>query len=177
MLTLSLFRHTKSTWNDPGLSDLDRPLAPRGEKAAPIMGAYMRSIELAPGRVFCSPALRAVQTARLALSQLQDIPEMVFDKRLYHADSEDLFAIIHQAPSEASSIMIIGHNPGLHVFALDLVGESRTDLIAALAGKFPTGALAVFSFEAEGWPEIEARQATLKIFMTPKQLPPRHKAQ
>ena len=171
MLTLSLFRHTKSIWHDQDLGDFDRALAPCGEHAAPAMGTYMRSIELSPELVLCSPALRAVQTARLTLSELPETPKIEFDERLYHAGSDNLFAILHKMSDAYSSIMIIGHNPGLHVFALELVGESRADLVGAMSGKFPTGALAVFSIDVQNWSEIEERQATLKVFMTPKRLP------
>ena len=171
MLTLSLFRHTKSNWPDTDLGDFDRALAPRGEQAAPAMGAYMRSIDLSPELVLCSPALRAVQTARLTLSELPETPKIEFDERLYHAGSDDLLAILREVSDSFESIMIIGHNPGLHVFALDLVDKSRADLVGAMSGKFPTGALAVFSVDVQNWGEIETRQATLKEFMTPKQLP------
>jgi len=171
VLTLSLFRHTKSNWPDTDLGDFDRELAPRGEQAAPAMGAYMRSVDLSPELVLCSPALRAVQTARLTLCELPETPKIEFDERLYHAGSDNLLAILYEVSDAYASIMIIGHNPGLHVFALDLVGASRGDLVGAMSTKFPTGALAVFSFDVQNWTEIEARQATLNVFMTPKRLP------
>lgn len=177
MLTLSLFRHAKSSWQESGDDDFDRPLAPRGEDAAPAMGAYMRSISLSPRLVLCSPALRAVQTARLTLAELPEPPEVYLDERLYNANSDTLLAIIRDVGSDVSSLMIIGHNPGLHVLAVDCVGESRADLIAALARKFPTAALAVVAFDENSWRDINPRHATLKVFMSPKRLPAPRKAE
>ena len=44
MLTLVLLRHAKSSWDTPSLADFDRPLAKRGQKAAPRMGAELAEL-------------------------------------------------------------------------------------------------------------------------------------
>src|SRR5262249_41406064 len=67
MLPLMLLRHAKSSWDDGSLEDFDRPLAPRGEAAAPRMGAYMAAHDLAPQLILCSPAVRTRQTLDLVL--------------------------------------------------------------------------------------------------------------
>ena len=67
MLTLTLFRHAKSSWATPGLPDFDRPLAPRGEEAAPLMAAFLAESGLAPDLVLCSSARRTRETLDLAL--------------------------------------------------------------------------------------------------------------
>ncbi|NIP89767.1 MAG: histidine phosphatase family protein, partial [Gammaproteobacteria bacterium] len=72
MKTLLLLRHAKSSWDDPSLEDFDRPLAPRGEKAAPVMAAYLASKGLRPDLVLCSPAARARQTWALVAQSLGD---------------------------------------------------------------------------------------------------------
>src|SRR5258706_139440 len=58
MLTLLLLRHAKSSWDDPSLDDFDRPLAPRGAKAASLMGAYIERHKLKPDLVLSSAAVR-----------------------------------------------------------------------------------------------------------------------
>lgn len=62
MKTLYLLRHAKSSWKDPGLDDLDRPLNKRGRETAKTMAAYLRRAKISPDVVLCSTAVRAKQT-------------------------------------------------------------------------------------------------------------------
>ena len=72
MLTLSLLRHAKSSWDDGSIEDFERPLAKRGESAAPRMGAFMAEHDLAPQLILCSImmtlTLRGVTTCFSLLS-------------------------------------------------------------------------------------------------------------
>jgi len=61
-MRLWLLRHAKSSWNDPGLKDRNRPLAPRGERAADRMRDYLDTEGIGPALVLCSSALRTRQT-------------------------------------------------------------------------------------------------------------------
>ena len=58
MRTLLLMRHAKSSWDEPGLADLERPLAARGRLAAPLVARHLRERGLMPDLVLCSPAVR-----------------------------------------------------------------------------------------------------------------------
>lgn len=62
MLRLILVRHAKSGWDDPGLDDHDRPLAPRGRRAAGWLGTALRDGGFLPETILCSSALRTRQT-------------------------------------------------------------------------------------------------------------------
>ena len=98
MKTLLLLRHAKSAWDDPSLKDYDRPLAPRGERAAPVMGAYMWDEDLIPEVVLCSPALRARQTWDAVEAQFDmDIPIQFLDE-LYHATATMIHRTIPRSP-------------------------------------------------------------------------------
>lgn len=169
MPLLSIFRHAKSSWSDPGLSDFDRPLAPRGEKAAPRMGAYMAQAGLVPDLVLCSTAARARQTLEGALPHWRVVPEIRYEESLYHAGPEQMLRQINRIPEDCAHAMLIGHNPGMHSLALGLVGAGAPELIDDMSFKFPTAALAVIAFDAR-WPDIGSGQGRLTHYMVPKRL-------
>ena len=170
MLTLSLFRHAKSSWADPSLGDFDRPLAPRGEEAAPRMGAFLTERGLIPDLVLCSASRRTRQTLSLAFKHLKSQPEALFLDDLYHATVPALTAFIRGAPLAAHHLMLVGHNPGLQALALDLIGGGDPAGRRAIAHKFPSGAVAAMSCDAVNWAAIRSGAAYLTIFATPKQL-------
>ena len=170
MLTLTLFRHAKSSWAEPGLQDFDRPLAPRGEEAAPLMGAVLAERGLIPDLVLCSASRRTRQTLSRAFGGLKTQPETQFLDGIYHATVPALLAIIRTAPADKHHLMLIGHNPGLQALALELIGGGDPASRRGIAHKFPSAAVAVMTFDAPNWAAIGPGGAYLTIFMTPKQL-------
>ena len=176
MLTLTLLRHAKSSWDDPGLDDYDRPLAKRGKKAAPEVGAAMAAMALRPDLVLCSGATRARATLDRVLGKLgAPVPQVVYDDAVYMATPEALLARLHRiGPGEAGEtprhVMVVGHNPGLEELALLLVGSGAADDTARMTEKFPTAAVAVIGFNADSWGLIEPGSGRLEHFLTPKQL-------
>jgi phosphohistidine phosphatase len=171
MPTLSLLRHAKSSWANPLLEDFDRPLAPRGQKAAPRMGAFIAERGLIPDLILCSGSTRTRETLALAAGQWPSAPETVYDDALYHATVPALFAQLHAAPEAKAHIMMVGHNPGLHSFALQLVGRGEGADLRNLAHKFPSGALAVIAFDKPHWRDIAPGDGHLTLFARPKHLP------
>ena len=169
MLTLSLFRHAKSSWADPSLEDFDRPLAPRGLKAAPAMGAFMAQ-KVRPDLVLCSPARRTRGTLALVAGQIGD-PRALYPSDFYLPTPETLLAAIQATESSVRHLMVVGHNPGLHALAAALTGPHEGADAKALSAKFPTAGLAVIVFSAEVWPDIRPGTGRLDLFMTPKRLP------
>jgi phosphohistidine phosphatase len=171
MLTLSLFRHAKSNWDDAGVKDFDRPLAKRGQAAAPRMGAFMATRGLAPELILCSPAVRTRQTLDLALPSLPDGPTVVYEEGLYLAAATLLLARLRRIDAKVRHAMIVGHDPGLHGLALELAGSGDAEEMQALAAKFPTAGLAVISFSVDEWASVGPGTGRLEVFMTPKRLP------
>jgi phosphohistidine phosphatase len=172
MLTLSLFRHAKSSWDDAALADHDRPLGPRGRRDAPRMGAYMAAHRLVPDIVLCSTALRTRQTVELTVPELpKPRPEVQIVDSLYLASAAGLMKHVRAIEPQVSHAMIVGHNPGLHGLATRLAGAGDSEALAALAAKFPTGALAVLDFDVAGWAQVTIRSGRLRDFMVPKRLP------
>ncbi len=170
MRRISLFRHAKSDWSDLDKSDFDRPLNIRGKKAAPLMGAYMSEQGIAPGVIYCSPAKRARATLDLVADQFTHGPEIIFEDGLYMADARTMLDLVHNLSDSCDHVMIVGHNPGLHVLALALLEMAHNEDYLKIIGKFPTAALAVIEFDCGKWSEILPGRGRLHRFMSPKAL-------
>jgi len=166
---LYLLRHAKSSWDDPGQVDLRRPLAPRGRKAVKALERHVRAMDLAPGLVLCSPAVRAVQTWEGVAPGLPPETPVEFNDALYHAGAGGLLARLRRVPPEIDSVLVIGHNPGLEDLALGLVAAGDPHLRARLETKFPTGALAALELAAP-WHDLRWGTATLVDYVVPRDL-------
>ncbi|MFM1814534.1 MAG: hypothetical protein RLZ98_1229 [Pseudomonadota bacterium] len=171
MLTLSLLRHAKSSWDDTDLDDHERPLAKRGTKTAPLVGKFIAN-ELPPiNRVLCSDAVRTRATLTLVLAELgEPLPDISYEPDLYLATPATYLRHLARCADADSHVMMVGHNPGMQMLALELtkVGEKKD--LAALAQKFPTAALAVIQFDARAWREACRASGQLVRFVTPKEL-------
>jgi phosphohistidine phosphatase len=171
MLTLSLLRHAKSSWDSPGVDDFDRPLASRGEAAAPRMGAFMARHKIAPELILCSPAVRARQTLDLVLPELPGTPTVAYEEALYLAAPKVLIERVRKIDAKVTHVMIVGHDPGMQALAVDLAGTGDPKLLEALARKFPTAGLAVIGFKVRDWSKVGPGKGHLEVFATPKALP------
>ncbi len=170
MLTLVLLRHAKSSWNNPTLPDQDRPLATRGANDAPLMGRAMAERGIDPDLVLCSPARRTRDTLALVLPELKVEPEIVYKDELYHPSPMEMLKLLHEVPASASRLLIVGHNPELQAFALNLVGSGPKHYRDRMREKFPTAGLAVINFPSGSWKGVDLGGGTLNLFLSPKEL-------
>lgn len=174
MLTLLLLRHAKSSWDNPALADYDRPLAKRGVKAAPRVGAELAALGLHPALILCSGAARARETLSLVLPAIAEpAPEVIYDDAFYMASPDALLAMLRTLPAGGGapkSVMVVGHNPGLEELAELLVGDGEAEAQEVMAEKFPTCALAVITFDADNWSDIAPGTGKLTRFITPARL-------
>jgi phosphohistidine phosphatase len=170
MLTLSLLRHAKSSWKDTALPDLDRPLATRGMVEAPLMGKAMAKHGLDPDLVLCSTARRTRDTLELALPQLKTEPKIIYEDGLYHGTPAEMLAILHAVGAGAGQILLVGHNPELQTFALDLIGSGAKQLKDRLEAKLPTAGLVVMRFPAGAWGDVAVNSGKLELFLTPRDM-------
>jgi phosphohistidine phosphatase len=168
MRRLMLLRHAKSDWSLPGQSDHQRDLAPRGRKAAPLMGRYMADHNLVPEHAIVSTATRTRETWRLVADMFPNNPTVEFEDRIYEASPRAILAAIAEAPRSASSLLVVGHNPGFHDTANLLVESGDKRLRKTLSEKFPTGALAVIDLDIEDWAGIRPASGRLESFVTPR---------
>lgn len=164
---LLLLRHAKSAWPED-VPDHARPLAERGEKAAPDMGNHMAREHLVPDLAIVSDARRTQETWDLVKSRLPGTVASRVTPALYDASATQMLEVLRETEAEADTVLIIGHNPGLQELALMLVGEGQ--LHVAMAGKFPTGALAVIDFAVGDWSSVEPGSGILADFLTPRML-------
>ena len=156
-----LLRHAKSSWDDPDLADHDRPLAPRGRKAAARLAQWLHDNEVRPGLVLCSTALRAKTTLDLVLTAIGR-PHVVVEAGLYHAPAADLLQRLRTLPPDLAGVLLVGHNPGLHDLA-SLLAPPGPDA-------FPTGALTQLRLEIGDWPAAAPGSANAEWLVVPRSL-------
>lgn len=169
MHQLLLLRHAKSSWDDSKLADRDRPLNKRGQRAAGTMRKAMRDLGLAPDLILVSPARRTQETLA-ALQPWEETPLVEPMDPLYLASLPQLLAVLRDVSETVRSVMLIGHNPGLHELAVLLASTSTAgETNHRLAANFPTAALAEFSVATQ-WQRLDAAHTRLVRFLTPKDL-------
>ncbi|REG84472.1 SixA phosphatase family protein [Algoriphagus antarcticus] len=128
MKKIILVRHGKSAWNNPNLSDYERPLADRGLDDVPEMGFRLKEKGIFPDLIISSPATRAAQTAEI-LAEVLHIPKskLSYDKNLYHASYATILKCIQRQDDTNDLIFVVGHNPGMNDF-IDLFGGNLDNL-------------------------------------------------
>ena len=141
MAHLILLRHAKAESSSSTGRDHDRALTERGHRDAAIMGRVLAQAGFAPDLALVSTARRAQETWE-GVSTAFPAARAAHERNLYLATAEQLAeaARDHEA---AGHLMIVGHNPGLHELALQLLGRGGGELES-----FPTAAAAVFEIKA-----------------------------
>jgi phosphohistidine phosphatase len=170
MRRLILLRHAKTDRAQPGERDVDRRLVERGRKDAALIGGYMAKHALAPDRVLVSPAVRTQETWKAASAAFRPTPAAATVERLYDATAHTIFGVVKEAPAAAQSVLVIGHNPGVHELALMLVASGDIEAREQLAEKLPTSGLIVIAFAADAWTQLHPHSGRLERFVTPKTL-------
>lgn len=172
MPQLYVFRHAKSSWADTGLQDFDRPLANRGLKAAPAMGAHMRAAKIRPDFILCSTSRRTRETLGLILPFLEGEARILMEDAIYGArDEASLIERLRRVPADIKSAMVIGHNPIMQDLTLTLdAGTTDSDVRRRVAEKFPTAALATIDLMDAPWPAVTQGCGTLTAFVVPREI-------
>jgi len=165
---LLILRHAKSDWGTSAPSDFARPLAKRGKKDAPRVGAWLYREGMVPEAVISSPAERARETTRKVCKSMDFKEEkVVWDDRIYAAGLSELSQVLARCPADASTVLLVGHNPGLEDLLEFLVGD---DLEVPLDGKIlPTAALARLEMP-DDWSALRAGCAQLISMNRPRNL-------
>jgi phosphohistidine phosphatase len=168
MHQLHLLRHAKSSWDDDA-DDHARPLSKRGRESARLIGADLPKAIGSIDLVLCSSAQRTRETAELALTGLTPSPTILFEDGLYLATQETLMQRLRELDERIGSIMIIGHNPGLHELAIRLAAPGSVGFSSLANGKFPTGVRARFVV-GTSWADIDTERHRLVDYVTAKSL-------
>jgi phosphohistidine phosphatase len=164
MLRLILFRHGKSSWDDPGLDDFCRPLAPRGLRNVPEMGRRLARRNQCPDLLVSSTATRALATARAVARELGYREDRIVETpELYLADPDTIMDVVRRTPPSVRTLMVVGHNPGFTELA-NRLDDIRLD-------NMPTAGMLCASFEGPDWAGIDPAAARLDWFDYPKKQP------
>lgn len=171
MKTLALMRHGKSSWADPDLRDFDRPLNQRGRSAAAAMGKAMRDRRLAVDLILASPARRVVETIEhFEEGYARSLPTR-WEDDLYAGCGRSLLKIVRTAKLEGlTGLLVVGHDPALQDFALDITAPHYPDFARRVADHFPTAALAVFRIPLKRWAELRSGTAVPELYLRPRDL-------
>ena len=164
MKTLLLMRHAKSSRDDPGLSDHDRPLNNRGISDAPRMGRLLRNEGLSPDLIISSSATRALATARAVGHgcHYTDTAGVRVAPELYPGDSPSYVRVLREIPQEFYCVLVVGHNPAIETFLSELVEKDEI---------LPTAAVAVVQLPIEQWKKFTAKgHGVLKTVWRPRDI-------
>jgi phosphohistidine phosphatase len=156
--TLIVMRHAKAG-DLPGGPDFDRPLRPRGRRDSAAAGQWLASHGFVPDLVLCSAAKRTRQTWQHLSAELGGSPEFAAERRLYHADAEDVAEVIRAAPETAAKLLYIGHNPAAAELAALLTGGEPY---------FPTAAIAILRLTGD-WASLAPHTAELIASWVPRE--------
>jgi len=163
MKTLLLLRHAKSSWDDPSLSDHDRPLNPRGKRDAPRMGLLLREKKLVPDLILSSTATRARKTAQKVVKSCDYTGKIELVPELYDSNINSYKQVLAQRGGRCERILLVGHNPEFENFLFSLTGCRE---------KMSTAALAHVRLSINCWEEILSHgKGELLSLWRPKELP------
>jgi phosphohistidine phosphatase len=169
--TLLLLRHTKAVPSDDAEDDFERVLAPRGRRQARVLAGWFRAQAISPDRALSSPAARTRETLDIARSGFAGAPAVEFDRKLYLAPWATILDRIRAVPDESATLLVVGHNPGLHELAVSLAVMAPAKERRALSAKFPTGALARFAL-TRPWHDFNRASIALVEWLAPADLDP-----
>ena len=162
MKTLYVIRHAKSSWDDPFLDDIDRPLNNRGRKDAPRMGQRLKEREIHADLLLSSPADRALSTCLIIAEKIGYNPQHVHvDRRLYHADEEQILSVVRNFNDANDEVVVFGHNPGLTEFVNRLNASQVTDNI-------PTCGVVCMKLPVDSWKHVVWEKGQVDFFDFPR---------
>lgn len=148
---LYIIRHGKSSWDHPGLDDIDRPLSDRGTRNASEMAKRLEERGTVPELLLSSPANRALNTALIMLRSWNLEPDVLqIHDPIYEAYLKEIAQVVAAVPSEVKQLAIFGHNPTFTSYANVFLETSLDNL--------PTAGVVIVTLESEGWKGIGRKQ-------------------
>lgn len=161
MKTLYLVRHAKSSWDNPALTDFERPLNDKGRKAAPLIAKYLLEKGFIPQHYVSSPANRAITTARLFADKM-DFPRksIQIDARIYNSNNHELLRVIQSLNDSFDTIALFGHDTSITVTTEELSNQRFLH--------FPTCGVAGIKLNVNSWAEVKEGVGELLFFYFPK---------
>ena len=163
MKTLYLMRHAKSSWEEPGVSDFDRPLIPRGHKKTKLIVDFLLKRGTTIDLVISSPALRAHETAKIIAAGLNyPVHKIKTDRKIYDGYYDRILDIIYGTANDLQSLMIFGHNPTITNLANLFLHPGIENM--------STSCVVCISFDTDKWEETPSKEAIQEFIVFPKML-------
>lgn len=161
MKRLFLIRHAKSSWDHPGLDDIERPLNKRGKRDAPFMGARLKKYNTYPDMIYTSPAKRARKTAKqIAINVGYPVEKIEQHAGIYTSDMNRLLVLVQETLNDIDTLFLVGHNYVLTDFAEYLTGEILSNV--------PTCGIVGIAFPIESWAQVHQEKGEMLFFDYPK---------
>ena len=158
---LLIFRHSKSDWGHPEISDFNRPLNTRGIKDAPMMGKRLKKRNWVPNQIVSSSALRAITTASLVCKEIDTSPEdIIQNKLIYDATCNQLMKIVNHLDNKSDKIALFGHNNGITGLVIYLTDADIYNI--------PTSGMVLISFPFDDWNMISKHTGEVVFYDFPK---------
>lgn len=163
MKILTLIRHGKSSWDDPSLTDWERPLKNRGKKDALLIGYKLKEENIIPDKIVASSAKRAYDVSK-RIAECIEYPEsdIAITDDIYLATMEHLIQIVQNLKDEWNHVFLFGHNPYFTEFANKFGKKSISNL--------PTTGVYQITFDCDKWQNISKYNGKNTYFLTPKEL-------
>ena len=170
MKSIIIIRHADASYDTNVPTDFDRPLTNQGLLDAKVMGKALADKKPNINLILSSSANRAITTARIIAEQIEYDKRIEEKKRIYNASSREILDIMSQINNEINSVIIFGHNPGLHMLTEQLSNQNFN--------QFPQCAIAKITLNFTSWEAInnlylkEGNESigSLEYFLTPKKI-------
>ena len=159
--TLYLLRHAKSAWDNPNLSDFDRPLSKRGKENLTGLAKIAAILNPPPELIVTSPSRRTLDTVNGFCRGMSTQFSIEEEKELYHASKEEILSRIQEVPEKIQTLLIVGHNPGLEEF----ISWILTGSIVSIPLQITTGSFVQMNLNISLWSEIAPETATLQLMI------------
>ncbi|MBN0986525.1 SixA phosphatase family protein [Amphritea pacifica] len=161
MKMLTLVRHAKSSWENPELSDFNRPLNKRGKRDLPLMASRLLTMGIQPDLILSSGARRAITTAeQIAIALEYPVSKIIEVPELYHARVETLINLLQGQSDHYRHLMVVGHNPTLEMTGHYLTHENIPH--------FPTSGVMQIALSITCWEELSESCGSLEALDYPK---------
>ncbi|MCX6243513.1 MAG: histidine phosphatase family protein [Bacteroidetes bacterium] len=163
MKRLYLVRHAKSSREEPGMQDIDRPLLEKGIQRTQKVIRFLKERKVKIDLIISSPAERAFQTAILVAKGM-DYPEneIRLERKIYDGYYDRILDLIYSIPNHVDSLMIFGHNPTITLLSNLFLNPGIEPL--------PTTGTVCISFDTDKWEKIPSVEPVKEFVVIPKQL-------
>ena len=153
-------RHAQA---DAASNDRDRPLSATGRQEVQIMGRLLKLRGPLPQLVIASDAVRTLETARILIDTVGVEILLVAATELYLTAPDQWLSTLRNIDSQVSTALLVGHNPGVTGFALQLRGGGRP------VDEFGPAYMASFDLPVEQWRSIEPGKALCRWYLGPRE--------